>query len=241
MTKEQVKITRESKFTTELLAVLSEQPFRDPLFDALRAGRMSRESIKLWAAQAALVVREFTRFISAIHANCPHRDAQVLLAENLWEEHGKGIAGRDHYSLIRNLAKSLGATGEEIDLAEPLAETADYINHCFKVTREGSFVEAMAAIGVGIEYFSPRFFAALAEMFRSQFGLAHEDVEYLLVHVGEDEDHARRSLEMIEKYAVTREVKEKAIRALREMLAVKHRFATALYAHCSSARPDIRQ
>jgi pyrroloquinoline-quinone synthase len=235
MTEDETKITGNPSFAGELLAVLSEEPFRDPLFDALRAGRMSRAGIKLWATQAMTVVREFTRFISAIHANCPHTDAQLLLAENLWEEHGKGLAGRDHYSLIRKLANSLGATDEELDRAEPLAETAGYIDYCFKVTRESSFIEAMAAIGVGIEYFSPRFFGALAEMLRSQFGLAREDVEYLLVHVGEDEDHARRSLELIEKYADTSEVKEKARQALRDMLAVKHRFARAVHAHCANA------
>ena len=235
MTEEQMKITREPTFVGELLAVLSEEPFRDPMFDALREGRMSRAGIRLWSAQAMLVVREFTRFISAIHANCPHADAQLLLAENLWEEHGKGRAGRDHYSLVRKLANSLGATDEELDRAEPLAETADYISYCFKITREGSFIEAMAAIGVGIEYFSPRFFGALAEMLRSQFGLAREDVEYLLVHVGEDEEHARRSLELIEKYADTSDVKESARQALRDMLVVKHRFARAVYAHCANA------
>jgi pyrroloquinoline-quinone synthase len=235
MTRKQIKSRTESGFIEELLAVIGEEPFRDPLFDALRRGRMSRAGIKLWARQAALVVREFTRFISAIHSNCPYADAQLLLAENLWEEHGKGITGRDHYSLIRNLAKSLGATDEEMDTTEPLPETSGYIDYCFKVTRESSFIEAMAAIGVGIEYFSPRFFSALAEMFRAQFGLAADDVEYLLVHVGEDEDHARRSLELIEKYADTDEVKERAKQALREMLSVKHRFARAIYAHCLNA------
>lgn len=232
MTREQTETTQ---FASELFAVIREEPFRDPLLDAIRAGRMTRERVKIWVGQAALVVREFTRFISAIHANCPHREAQLLLAENLWEEHGKGAQARDHYTLIKNMAKSLGATDDELDNAKPLPETADYIAHCIKVTRDGSFIEGMTAIGIGIEYFSPRFFAALAELFRSQFGLAREEVEYLLVHVGEDEDHARRSLELIEKYADTIEVQEKAKQALREMLSVKGKFAEALFAHCMNA------
>jgi pyrroloquinoline quinone (PQQ) biosynthesis protein C len=232
MTREQIEA---ATFASELFAVIREEPFRDPLLDAIRAGRMTRERVKLWVCQASLVVREFTRFISAIHANCPHREAQLLLAENLWEEHGKGIEARDHYALIKNMAKSLGASDDELDKTKPLPETADYIAHCIKVTRDGSFIEGMTAIGIGIEYFSPRFFAALAELFRSQFGLAREDVEYLLVHVGEDEDHARRSLELIEKYADTVEMQEKAKQALREMLSVKCRFAEALFAHCMNA------
>jgi pyrroloquinoline quinone (PQQ) biosynthesis protein C len=152
--------TTEHDFARELLAVISEKPYRDPLLDAIRSGRMSRAGMKLWVAQAMMVVREFTRFISAMHANCPHADAQLLLAENLWEEHGKGVAGRDHYSLIRRLARALGATDEELDQTSPLPETTGYIAYCFEVTRNSSFIEGMAAIGIGIEHsrrgFSPR-------------------------------------------------------------------------------------
>jgi pyrroloquinoline-quinone synthase len=232
---ESIKSPTETRFTDELLTILREAQFRDPFFEAVRAGQMSRAGVKQWVLQASLVVREFTRFISAIHANCPHRDAQQLMAENLWEEHGRGHAERDHYFLIRKLAKSLGATDNEIDNATPLAEAAAYIDQCFKATRDGSFIDGMATIGIGIEYSIPAFFGALAEMFCAQYGLAQKDVAYLLVHVGEDEDHARRALELIEKYADMDDVQQRAKQALRDLLAVKHRFAEALYAHCSAA------
>jgi pyrroloquinoline quinone (PQQ) biosynthesis protein C len=227
--------TTEDAFAKELMAVISEQPYRDPLLDSIRSGRMSRGGMKLWVGQAMMIVREFTRFISAIHANCPHADAQLLLAENLWEEHGRGVAGRDHFSLIKRLAQSLGATDAELDRTVPLPETAAYIEYCFKVTRDDSFIEGMAAIGIGIEYFSPRFFAALADALIEHYGISRKDAEYLLVHVGEDEDHARRSLEVITAYADTEEKREKAKQALRDMLRVKHRFAEAVYATCSKA------
>src|SRR5215813_3804139 len=221
-----------SVFIEELFAIVREESTRDPFFDAMRAGQVSREGIKTWALQALQVVREFTRFISAIHANCPHREAQQLLAENLWEEHGRGNAERDHFALIKRLARSLGAIDEEIGQTEMLPETSAYIEHCFQVTRNGSFIEGMTAIGVGIERFMPVFFGVLAESLVTHYGLTKTDVEYLLVHVGEDEDHAERSLEIIERYAVTDDVKMKAKQALRDMLHVKRRFADALYARC---------
>lgn len=227
--------TTRKRFVDELFAIMKEANYRDPMFNDIRAGRMSREGIKLWTLQATLVVRQFTRFISAIYANCPHRDAQALLAENLWEEHGRGDDERDHYSLVRRMARSLGATDEEIGLAQPLPETIDYINYCFEITRNGSFVEGMTAIGLGIEYYMPVFFGVMADSLRKNYGLAFEDVEYLSVHVEDDEAHARRSLEMIEKYADTDDERERAKQALREMLSVKRRFAESLYAHCQSA------
>jgi pyrroloquinoline-quinone synthase len=227
--------TAEPKFIDQLFVILREQRFRDPFFDAVRKGTISREAVKLWIFQASLVVRQFTRFISAIHANCPHRDAQQLLAENLWEEHGRGVHSRDHYSLIRKMARSLGATDRDLDDARPLKETDEYIAHCLKVTRELSFVESMTAIAVGIEIFMPAFFGPLAENLCSKYGLTRDDADYLMVHVVEDEAHSRRALELLESYADTREVQEKAKRALREMLLVKQRFALAVYNHAAGA------
>ena len=232
---EPTRTLKGDRFSGELIDLARRETTRDPFFDALCGGRLSREAVKRWAVQASLVVREFTRFISAMHANCPHRDAQQLLAENLWEEHGNGRAARDHYELVRRMARRLGASDEELDAAAPLPETAAYINHCFEVTRGGTFLDGLATLGVGVEMFMPRFFGGLAEQLQAQFGLAREDVQYLLVHVGEDEDHARRSLEMLDKYADTEAKRESARRALCEMIAVKRRFAEAVYAHCAGA------
>lgn len=224
--------TARPRFSDDLFAIIGEEKFRDPMFDALRSGTVSREGVKLWILQAALVVREFTRFISAIHSNCPHRDAQQLLAENLWEEHGKGVGSRDHYSLVRKLARSLGAADREIDDTKPLPETAGYIDHCLKITRELPFVESMTAIAVGIEVFMPVFFGVLAETLCSNYGLTKDDVEYLRVHVSEDEAHSGRAIELIEAYAGTDEIREAARRELREMLRVKRRFAEAVFKRC---------
>lgn len=232
---DQAQTPSANRFSDELLDMARREGFRDPFFGALRKGQLSRDAVKRWAVQASFVVRQFTRFISAMHANCPHRDAQALLAENLWEEHGQGRVARDHYQLIRRMARQLGASDEELDSDAPLSETVQYINHCFKVTRDGSFIQGLAAIGIGIESFSPRFFAALAAAFQAQFNLTRDDVEYLLVHVGEDEDHARRSLELLDKYAASEAERDSARRALRDMLEVKRRFAEALYAHCIAA------
>jgi pyrroloquinoline quinone (PQQ) biosynthesis protein C len=137
--------------------------------------------------------------------------------------------------LIRRLAKSLGATDEELDTIKPLPEATDYINYCLRITHDHSFIEGMTAIGVGIEYSIPQFFGMFAESLQTNYGLSKEDAEYLLIHVGEDEDHAQRSLELIEKYADTEALQDQAKAALRGMLTVKREFAKALYELCSQA------
>lgn len=229
------KTTSDNGILDELLLIVREQSFRDPMLDAVRRGSMSRAGVCRWMLQASLVVRDFTRFISAIHANCPDENGRQLLAENLWEEHGRGVKGRDHYSLARRLARSLGASDADLDNVQPLPETTNYINHCFNVTRDGSFVESMTALGIGVERPIPGFFGSMAKYLCSNYGLAPSDIQYLLVHVSEDEMHARRAEELISAGANTTELREKAKQALREMLIVKSHFAQALYRHCLDA------
>lgn len=224
-----------TRFADELLAIIREQSYRDPMLHAVCTSAISRAGVRVWALQASFVVREFTRFVSAIHANCPSRDAQQMLAENLWEEHGRGVSDHDHYALIRKLARALGASDDDLDRGEPLPETADYINHCLDVTRNATFVESMTALGLGVESLIPRFFGRFAQALCAHYGLSGDDVQFLLVHVTEDEDHSRRALELIEAFAETAESQAKCRQALREMLTVKRRFAEALYRQCLNA------
>jgi pyrroloquinoline-quinone synthase len=233
---EPTNATKDRRFVDELFAIQRELSFRDPMLDAVRQGSIGIAGLRSWSVQASLVVREFTRFISAIHANCPHREAQRLLAENLWEEHGEGDDRRDHYALIRKLAVSLGATDRELDAAKPLPETTEYIDYCLRITRDLLFIESMTAIAMGIEIYMPAFFGSLAEALCSNYNLTRNDVEYLMVHVVEDVTHSRRALEIIDEYANTTELKERSKQALRDILLVKRRFAQAVYNHCVDAQ-----
>jgi pyrroloquinoline quinone (PQQ) biosynthesis protein C len=223
----------QKQFTDELMAILRSKARRDPFLEAVRSGQISRAGMKLWALQALLFVRDFTDMLIAIHSNCPHPDARQLLAENIGEEQGCGIEGQDHYSLLKRLARSLGATDEEIDKATPLEETADFIEFCRRIARESHFVDSMTAIGVGIEFFMPKFFGGLAEALSERLALPDADLAYLRVHISADEEHARRSLELINRYADTPEIKDSARQTLRELLDVKDRFASAVFSHCA--------
>lgn len=225
----------QEEFADELLGIVRNQTYRDPLIEAIRSGEIDRDGMKRWAMQALMFVREFIEMLGDIHSKCPFEDARELLAENIKEEKGFGIEGQDHYSLLKMLTLRLGATEKEISETQPLAETFDYIEYCRRITRERSFVESMTAIGIGIEFFMPKFFGGLAEALKTSFNLTDRDVEYLLVHVTADDDHARRSLALINRYADSPQKREGAIETLTGMLAVKHQFASALYSHCVRA------
>lgn len=230
----QPALVTDTDFIAELTATIKMHSFRDPLVEGLLLGELSREGVKLWFMQAAFVVRDFTRIISAIHSNCPYEDGRLLMAENLWEEHGEGLPEREHYTLVKRLIKALGAADEEMESARPLPETTAYVEHCFTVARERSFLEAITSIGFGIEYFMPKFFGIAARSLRENYGLTEYDVEYLTVHIEEDADHANRAIALIRKYSVREADRELAIRSLIETLRVKRRFSESVFTAAQS-------
>jgi len=69
------------------------------------------EGVRHWAKQLFFMTDGFGRFTSAIHSNCPVFDVRHVLAETIYEEHGRMLAKKDHPELYRKFtARSASRT-----------------------------------------------------------------------------------------------------------------------------------
>jgi pyrroloquinoline-quinone synthase len=225
------------QFTRDLLAVVEQdvRSGRDPLLGRLRKGPLAPASLRAWAAQYYLVVREFARFLSAIHSRCPDFEARALIAENIYEEHGRFVAGRDHPALMRRFGRAIGLTDDAMEGCAPLPETAAYVDTLFRLTQAGSYLEGLAAVGLGVEAVVPRYFALLEPLLRERHGLTTEDTEFFRVHLTDDVEHAGRALAIIAGHAVARQAEPAVLAAVRTTQAARGRFRDAVYAAAVAA------
>lgn len=205
---------------------------RDPLLQRLRTGPLDLPTLRLWAAQYYLVVREFARFLSAIHSACPDHKVRTLIAENLYEEHGRFVPGKDHPALMRRFGRSVGLSEEAMEMASPLQETAAYIATLFQLTRERSYLEGLAAVGLGVEAPIPRYFARLEPLLRQQHGLSTEDTEFFRIHIEDDDHHAGRAMTVVLGHAGTEKERTAILEAVREAQTARARFRDAVYRLC---------
>ncbi len=197
----------------------------NPVFSQIARGEFSRRDLAFFTQQFLLRQRHFTRWLACIYARTPNEahDARQLIAENLYEEHGDLRPGRDHTSLLKQFGRALGLKDQEMEEALPLPETQAFIDRIYHICRS-SFIEGMAAIGIGHEGHAlvQRPEAAgvgrFAQALREHYGLSEDDVEFWSLHARADVDHCRRALEMVKKYAVTAELQEKAKRAVEQTL-----------------------
>jgi pyrroloquinoline quinone (PQQ) biosynthesis protein C len=139
--------------------------FRQPFFQDLQAGRWSRGFLQYFAAQYAHYSAHFPRILgAAIAAMEPDERWWLPLADNLWDEAGRGVPGQSHAQLyqtfLHSVAPELGA------LPAPSPSVLRTVDGSLALLRVATPLEAMSAIGLGSEYFAGRVMGTIAQGLR---------------------------------------------------------------------------
>ena len=181
------------------------------------SGGVPKENLARFAASYCYQVDQFKRFVAAVYANAEPRDVRELMLENLWEEHGEGDPERDHTVLVARFGRALGAEIPDPYDVEPIPEGRQWIQRILRVCQEEHFVVGLAAISFGIE-FRTGTMAFLGQIYRDQYGLSEQDLEFFFMHLEADEEHAGRAIELVRKYCTTEELLERSKWGVQEVL-----------------------
>ena len=203
-----------------------------PFIQDFAQGRVPKENLARFAASYCFQVDNFKRFVAQVYANAEPRDVRELMLENLWEEHGEGDPSRDHTALVAKFGRALGADIDDVYAVEPIAEGREWIDRILRVCREEEFVVGLAAISFGIE-FRTQTMAFLGQIYRDQYGLSEDDLEFFFMHLEADEEHAGRAIELVRKYCTTEEQLERCKAGVREVLEATKVLAEGMERVCS--------
>src|SRR5256714_8996766 len=195
-------------------------------------GKVPREILARFAASYCFQVDNFKRFVAQVYANAEPRDVRELMLENMWEEHGEGDASRDHAVLVAKFGRALGADIPDPYAVEPIPESREWIDRILRLCRDEDFVVGLAAVSFGIE-FRTQTMAYLGQIYRDQYGLSEEDLEFFFMHLEADEEHAGRAIELVRKYCTTEELLERCKAGVREVLDATAVLAEGMERVCS--------
>jgi pyrroloquinoline-quinone synthase len=189
-------------------------PYALDYYHPLVDGRTkTREDVAAWFS--SFYIKDVGVILARSYAKCPHLDARRFIAENLFEEEGKGEAGRSHAELSMRLPLYFGGTREELEaqheawLRSPQSQGRD------AVVQKETWLEEFAGFGLGSEYYAPAFFKLIVERLRNDFDISEEVLEFFYVHLYEDVDHARRTMDIVLEYATSDEEQELVLEAIR--------------------------
>lgn len=190
-----------------------------PFYERLIAQRIPLKGVQEWVKQWYIDSRMFPSVIGQIAANAGYfYDARQVMGANFAEELGEFNPAREHPVTVRQLARALGVTDEELEFAEPYPETLLYVEYRQHLVRDSHWLEGLAAGSFAIELTIPNRFRQMAKALSAQFDLDDEALEVFRIHAGDerleldyggDDKHAGEAQELIRKYAVTAEMQHR--------------------------------
>ena len=189
-------------------------PYALDYYHPLIDGRTKpREDIANWFSR--FYIKDVGVILARTYAKCPHLDARRFIAENLFEEEGKGAPGRSHPELSLRLPLYFGATREELEARHERWLQSPQSKGREAVVAKETWLEEFAGFGLGSEYYAPAFFELIIGRLREEFDIPEEVLEFFYVHLYEDVDHARRTMDIVLDFATSDDDQERVLEAIR--------------------------
>jgi len=122
---------------------------------------------------------------------CPDENIQFVLSDILHDEYGLGEIEHSHMQQYRNFMLALGLSIKPASEYTLLPELQLYISTMEQLTRNGDWLEAVAAVGVASEWPIPKYYSLLLEGLRNIPGIEEQYLELFSGHVELDVEHSR--------------------------------------------------
>jgi quercetin dioxygenase-like cupin family protein/pyrroloquinoline quinone (PQQ) biosynthesis protein C len=184
----------------ELRVLRDEHPlWRNQLFQAFQNGSLTKDDLRYIFSQYQYYSRSFTRFISAVMANCDSDLWRARLSANLWEEGGGCEPAQRHAEIFRRfLRDELGVPApEETEFA---AFTQHFVREYLVACLAGDALTGSAFLSLGTEGIVPRMYQVFVTGLRKA-GFRDEQLEFFHLHIACDDDHAETLEQMMLSYA----------------------------------------
>ncbi len=175
---------------TELLgkidaAIAEKNLLKHPFYQDWQAGRLSRESLQLYAAQYYRHVEAFPQHLQALAARADESLKPVVMA-NLEEELN---SARPHPKLWRDFAGALGLSKENVTASPSLPGTQHVVQKFREICANRSVAEAVAAL-YAYEAQVPEIAATKIDGLKKFYGITdQEGLAYFEVHEEADREH----------------------------------------------------
>jgi len=199
-----------------MLELVQHHFFEGRFLQTLCSGGYREAQIRHFALQYGYYSRHFPRVLGAAIAAMPPIDTWwVPIADNLWDEAGRGEPGRAHEKLyltfLRTVAPDarLGEHGIPDVPMSKAVETA--IDTFIQFFRQATPLQAMAAVGLGSELFAGQVMARIGEGFRHPHYQRRGPVNTLFweVHADEHEPrHYQLCKQILETFTSPRDLKD---------------------------------
>jgi len=225
---------------TELLekldaAIAEKSLLKHPFYQDWQAGKLTRESLQLYAQQYYKHVEAFPAHLRVLAARADESLKPVVM-ENLAEEENPA---RPHPKLWRNFAAALGVSAEEVTSSDSLPGTKHVVEKFREICGGRSVAEAVAAL-YAYEAQVPEIATTKIDGLKKFYGITEPaGLAYFEVHEEADKEHRAAWRGWLEKNANGNEAEilksaNEALDALWGALSAVHNLCGGSSARCAA-------
>ena len=199
-------------------------------------GRAASEGLKRWAIQKYHQTFLQIPIFSIVHSRAESVEIRRFMVDQLIDEETSLRSGGDsHYMLMRRFAAAMGATEQEVTSTPPGVPVLRYVEEAKDICRTEHPVIVMASMYAG-ERQTAEVTRLVLDQLRRQFDLDDHDLEWFVVHAGDDE-HADAERDLIERLGEgVEDLQESGLRVIDRFMTQWGRLQDFYYAITSSER-----
>ncbi len=201
---------------TENLDPLRQRLLFHPLWTGIEQGTLTRETLRVFALQDWVLVREAYRLDALAVAGMPDLDLQDLVLAKLLPK----IGG---YRLLLRFGEALGLSRADFDAVEPLAGCMALTTFFYWMLAYGSVPEKIAAVGASEDIFI-QICMRVGPALTRNYGMSAEQVAFFTVHEEIGEQVTPIDTQLLTRYQ-TSEDRHRITRAVR----LSHEFELLFY------------
>jgi len=202
-------------------------------FKACLAGHLTKEDYKFVYGQYYLYSKNFTRYLSALMANCDSDYYRSRISENLWEEGGGIAPEKRHAEIFRRFL----IDGLEIDVGDIdyLDSTRFFVREYLDFCLHSHPSAASAFLSLGTEGIVARMYGIIVEGLLKA-GIPEEHLTFFRIHMECDDEHAETLENIMVSYSAMPDWYNTCHRSMTFALDLRERFFEKIYEHLTVRR-----
>ncbi len=185
---------------------------RHPLTEAWVRGELSREQLGRWGIEHYHYTKDLYFFIGRILSNCDVPEGRAIELENLAEEEDPEDM---HNQQLLDFIAACGLEPAAAMKSDPLPTTKALRDWLQLLCEKRTWQEAVAGFHIGMESQFNTICARWAPVLREHYGFSEHERRFFDTHIGADEEHGRRALEVVDKYTPA-ELRPRVLQAIWE-------------------------
>ncbi|MGH7829712.1 MAG: TenA family transcriptional regulator [Candidatus Binatia bacterium] len=216
-------------FRDQLTAVRDKKHSKNhPFFELWARGDLTREQTALYCVQHYHFVSEFLNWLAYEASQIPHREVKSYLLENLGDEENPEDR---HLDMLSDYVVACGLPREGVGQATVLPGTEALQDWGWRLVHQRPWQAALAGMLIGLESQFLDICKKIVPALHRYYGHAAgaREIRFFEKHIGADEIHGAKGFVIVEKYCVTPELKQQALKAVEDAALRRWRYMNGVY------------